>query len=165
MLELAAIVWTVLNITIFPDGPAPYEGVDAVVKDVYWEACVEQEIDGTSYRVCEEGGTTLAPVRVDPSDEYPDPDTFQYLVPDPPATALTEEMVLGWVHARMPEEQLAKTQNVLLNNLEIQVGVSIRQETPSVGLLPWAVMSRVYNSLSSPPLFDVVRYLYEVADG
>ena len=120
MIELAAIVWTVMNITVFPDGPAPYQGDADVVKDIYWRACVEQEIDGTSYRACETGGTTLAPVRVDPADEYPDPDTFQYLVPDPPAIAVTEEMVLGWLHARMPEEQLAKARQILTSSLRLQ---------------------------------------------
>ena len=57
MIELAAIVWTVLNVTVFPDGPAPYQGDADVVKDIYWRACVEQEIEGNSYRACETGGT------------------------------------------------------------------------------------------------------------
>ena len=139
MIELAAIVWTVLNVTVFPDGPAPYDGADAVVKDVYWRACVEQEIEGNSYRACETGGTTLAPVRVDPADEYPDPDTFQYLVPDPPAIAVTEEMVLGWMHARMPEEQLAKARQILTSTLEVQVAVQAQEDAQAQddASLPW----------------------------
>ena len=140
MIELAAIVWTVLNVTVFPDGPAPYDGADDVVKDVYWRACVEQEIEGNSYRACETGGTTLAPVRVDPADEYPDPDTFQYLVPDPPAIAVTEEMVLGWMHARMPEEQLAKARQILTSTLEVQVAVQAQEDAQAQddASLPWA---------------------------
>ena len=128
MIELAAIVWSVMHITVFPDGPAPYQGDADVVKDIYWRACVEQEIDGTSYRACETGGTTLAPVRVDPGDEYPDTDTFQYFVPDPPAIAITEEMVLGWLHARMEEEQLAKARQILTSNLEVQVAVQAQDD-------------------------------------
>ena len=134
MIELAAIVWTVLNVTVFPDGPAPYQGDADVVKDIYWRACVEQEIDGTSYRACETGGTTLAPVRVDPGDEYPDPATFQYFVPDAPAIAITESMVLGWLHARMPEEQLVKARQILTSSLEVQVAVQAQDDAS----LPWA---------------------------
>ena len=136
MIELAAIVWTVMNVTVFPDGPAPYDGADDVVKDIYWRACVEQEIEGNSYRACETGGTTLAPVRVDPADEYPDPDTFQYLVPDPPAIAVTEEMVLGWLHARMEEEQLAKARQILTSDLEVQVAVQAQADAQAQDVAP-----------------------------
>ena len=139
MIELAAIVWTVLNVTVFPDGPAPYQGDVDVVKDVYWRACVEQEIEGNSYRSCETGGTTLAPVRVDPGDEYPDPDTFQYLAPDPPAIAVTEEMVLGWLHARMPEEQLAKARQILTSSLRVQAVAQAQADAAQDDApLPWA---------------------------
>ena len=141
MIELAAIVWTILNINVFPSSPAPYVGEDTVLERVDWRACAEQEIDESNYTSCETGSTSFAPYPNEPG-EPPAMDTVKVLLPDEGAEEITEEMVIGWVldrmanHSLVPNEQSDKLRTVLFNNV-VQQDEIFKTSQADESSLPW----------------------------